>query len=713
VKVKIEFKANYKGGKIVLQSPWYPGVQDDCKSIIGWYFSKKTTTWSYPLSISSCKQLRRVFGDRLEIGPNLAEWYRVEMRRLRKLRSLASVHDADLKHVPRCSPTMAAAMAGRTYQRSGAVFGRHAGSFLLADEPGLGKTVVALATVMEMDLWKGDHLITAPKVSLQSVWERQIRLWAPNARVVSMPDGAAKRAAALKEFWALPKSDDAPRFLVVNPEMLSRKYEHKCKKCNIWQEDVKAGKAHWPAEHKVGSHVVNRTIRPMSQTEYPEIIDHKWDTVIVDESHDLLAAYTPANVPFAVAGLLDLKTQHKIALTGTPLRGHEKKIWGHLDWFGMNTGGYWGFVSNYFETLDNGFGLSVGGLRPEMKKDFYELIDRNVLRRTRAEVRKDLPLGQRQYRLLEMSPKHRKQYETFKKDGEVELESGSIATLGTLSELTRLKQMAFGVWDDPHGNGRLVPTADSPKIVDIVEFLRERGITGKATQDWLPEPGSGFKYVFASQWTETLDALERELNRKKIPTMAITGKVTGRARNDVMARFQSADDPVRVLLLSTTAGGMSIELDAWCDEIYIIDETWTADDQRQAEGRIDNRSGRVAPRTFWYAITRDTIEETVFESNLSQNRAQFEMLDGRRGVELALHLLRGDTDGINQFVDSEPVASALDVRSRAEPSEPRRTKKVRRVAVRPVDAATTGARPGSDSNRVVHRRRVRKPNPSI
>jgi SNF2 family DNA or RNA helicase len=200
--------------------------------------------------------------------------------------------------------------------------------------------------------------------------------------------------------------------------------------------------------------------------------------------------------------------------------------------------------------------------------------------------------------------------------------------------------MAYGSWRDT-GGGKLQPTGDSPKMDWIFQFLEERGVTGKDKDDWMPEKGSAYKYVIMSHLTEVVDDIEGQLNKRGIETLKITGAVTGRRREDAVVRFQSDDKRMRVILINTMTGGESIELDAWCDEMVIVDETFVADDQVQGEGRINNRSGRVSPRTWWYLRTADTIEESIAESNWMQHDLQHKLLDGRRGVKAALHLIRG------------------------------------------------------------------------
>lgn len=633
--------------KVVLESRgWRPSLPDECKSIKGATWSKTTKTWSYPLSMNTLRFMREVFGDELVVDPALWEWAKVENRREKALKHHAAVHDAELFVLPKVAPQLSAAMATRTYQRSACRFAAVAGSFLLADDPGLGKTATALGALIESGKWHGDVLIIAPKSSLESVWARQIKMWTGNDNVVALPEGIPQRRKALDEFWAMQPVDQ-PRILVVNPAILRRKYEHFCKVCEAWVEDDKNKKLPYkfPLEHHLEEHSKNkvkRMVRPLKgQTEYPEVIDHAWTAVVLDESHQLLSSYRPSNIPQTTQGLLDLKTPTKYALTGTPLRGRETKIWGTLDWFGVKTGGYWGFVTEYFETANNGFGLEVHDVKPEKREALHAMLDRYVLRRSRAEVRGDLPMGQRIDVLVTMSAKQKKQYEDFKAWGEAELESGAISGQGVLSELTRMKQLAFGLWNND-GSGHLIPTGDSPKLEFMLEWLAARGVTGNKSTDWFPEKGSAYKYVIASQSTEILTAVELGLMKNGIPVKKITGAVTGARRTAAVQEFQSDNTDIRVMLIQTQTGGVAIELDAWCDEMMILDETWVADDQKQLEGRTDNRSGRVSPRSWTYVRTADTIEQTIAEGNWSQMNLQHELLDKRRGVEVALHLIKGD-----------------------------------------------------------------------
>lgn len=633
----IDISLSSDNKRIELRSPWSPSLVDSCKSIPGANWSKNRVAWTYPLSMATLRSLREVFRYDLRVDDDLMAWAKSERKREKMLKAYASHHDAELLVVPAIAPRLAEAMSNRTYQRSAARFAAVAETgYLLADEPGLGKTATALAGIMEANLWRGDHLIVAPKTSLSATWLRQIKHWTDLDSVYVVPEGAAARRNTIDLFM---EDRSETKILLVNPAMLRRLYGSFCRKCEIWEEDVKNTPHKIPKEHYIErGHSWHRTIK---RQDWPEILDHEWSSVIVDESHELFTAYSPSNVTQSVQGLLDIKAKARFALTGTPLRGREKHIWGTLNWLGVNTGGYWNFITSYMETTKGFFGTEVYGLDPSRSVEFHRLVDRYVLRRTRAEVRPDLPIGQRVDVQVEMSPRHKKQYEEFRVMGESELEGGMLFGKGLLSELTRMKQLAYGVWKWDGEKQKLYPTDDSPKFEWLMQFLADRGVTGNSKTEWRPDGESAYKYVIVSQFTELLSKIKETLDDKGIRSLLIAGDVSGKRRTDAQEIFQSEDDKFRVMLIQTSTGGVSIDLDAWCDEMVILDETFVADDQVQVEGRINNRSGRISPRMWWYVRTADTVEQRIAESNYSQHVTEHNLLDKRRGVEIALHLMKG------------------------------------------------------------------------
>lgn len=671
--------------RIFLHCEFYVGVAQDCKSIQGykWHPELEGKPWSYPLRMQTCHALRATFGASMTIGPMLTAWAKKNSALYKKQISLAKKPDSDLLLVRNSHPEFWKAMSTRPYQRSGAEFLAMTGHAADFSEPGLGKTATALASLIQAGNWNGRHLvIVSNKTAIRSTWESEIRKWTPDAKVYPMPEGWQRREKMLDRFW---EDDTGARFVVMLPHMLQIKQGHWCKKCALWQEDAQSKKKFEtevtqedgsvtiemlpvvvPTEHYGDNH--KWELADM-KVDWPELFDIQWDSIIADECHDyLLKVRDPraANQPQWAVGMRRLRIKQggtKLPITGTPLRGKEEKVFGILHWLDpARFPSFWGWVGIYFEIQEAEWYVKgsqgdmsskqvVGKLRPSMEKYFYDVLDSISLRRTKREVRKELPPIIPQEHWVHMEGDHLKQYQDFEKTGVAVLKSGVLEGMGRLSELTRLKQLAFGPWDITYDDMSAVPdsidemgptkikmfplTGKSPKVALMMDMLSERRALDPVTE----QPEDAPKFIIASQYTQIVDGIRELFTTMKVPTLSITGKVTGVMRDMAVKSFQSPGGP-KILLLNTKAGGASLTLDAYCDEMFVLDETWVHDDQVQLMGRIDNRSGEIRPRIIHYIRTRDTIEEGIAEANDDQNVMQSKILDGRRGVEYALRLIR-------------------------------------------------------------------------
>jgi len=595
--------------------------------------------------METCRQLRTVYGDRLKVDGRLSAWARNAIRLENEMRHLGTAIDAKLEVVPGLMPLMAKAMEARTYQKSGAAFIAKGRRVLLADEVGLGKTITSLAGIIEAGAWAGNHLVISNKTSLESVWMDQINRWTEGRADVYVCDGSAKvRHQIIEDYIA---SEAESKWLVINPAMLMIKLEDYCKKCKKFVKDISTdvtdeeGMNHFTMAHKITSET--------SVHKYPELQnDIVWDAIIVDEAHKVMStgiSSTNKNKLTQTAlGLKSLRESRgsiRLALTGTPARGKELNLWGIMNWLWPETySSKWAWIDTFFETEKNFFGTRVGGMRKEMEEPFFRMLDKHAIRRTRREVRGDLPEGVSMVEWVSMPPKHKKFYEDFQKAGEVALDNGkALLADGILAELTRLRQMAYGVWTS-NSKGKLIPTALSPKLERLEDMLEERGLTGGKDEF---RAGDHYKYVVATQFTEIVDFLEEHFNAKGIETLKITGAVTGAKRSAAVRSFQEDPDGPRLLIMNTAAGGESITIDAFCDTMFILDETFIADDNSQLYGRIDNRSvtaEEAVPRYFIHIATKGTIDEAMYENNISQLEMEHKLLDARRGLEYARTLVR-------------------------------------------------------------------------
>jgi SNF2 family DNA or RNA helicase len=367
-----------------------------------------------------------------------------------------------------------------------------------------------------------------------------------------------------------------------------------------------------------------------------------WQAIVVDESHRYLSGIKSArNMTQAGKGIMALQLADdgvKVALSGTPMRGKPSNLWGTLHWLRPKEyTAFWRWAESYFE-VSRGWGGShaVGRLMPWREDSFYKSLDGVMLRRTKAEVVKELPPKQRVDIMCDMTSLQETMYRQMEASAIAELEGlgmdddedNQLSAIGVLAIMTRLKQFANCSWRNVGVDGispkAIFDSVHSGKCAVIEEMLNERGIAGA-------DRSGDNKIVIASQFTQVIDSLENFLESIDVPTMKITGAVNERRRVEVTEKFQSEGGP-RVLLMNTTAGGVAITLDAFCDELIIIDETWTPDEQEQLEDRI-HRVSRIHQVTIYRLTAAGTIDEYIKQRTLAKDTIQKQILDGRRGVD--------------------------------------------------------------------------------
>lgn len=632
----MEVRAEILGERIAVKSDRrFVGDTEMSKAVPGGRWNKEDRYWHYPLTLASCRILRATYTDMLVVGPRLSAWARREINKAEYMEEFAKQKDSDLVRIPAVAPAIDAAMSSRTYQRVGARFLGYNRNVLIADEPTLGKTIQYLGGLVEGDNERGVHLIIAPKSSLYTTWAEEVHKWT-DWHAFWMPDGRPKRERMLEMFL----EDEHPsKFVIVNPEMLQTLINHYCKKCDKWEQtrDQKKKNPHgyWPIEHFTDDHKT----KPMIQKQdWPLLFDIEWNSICIDEAHLSLLGNRGAKKTQTAEGLTRLRMAErgmKIASTGTPLKGHAINFWATFNWLDpVGHSSKWAWAESFLEVTKGTFGSTIGDVRPDREQALYESLRSILLRRIKKEVQPDLPDDLYQDHWVTMPEKHAKQYNELVLAGETEIEGGALSTNGILAEYTRQKQFSFGCW--VQAGGKMRPdAANSPKLEVLLMLLAKRGVTGNPETDFRLE-GGGFKYMVASQFTTVVDFLCEELEARGIKTHRITGAITSQRRNEIVRDWQqnSASNVTRVLIVNTKAGGTSLTLDAMCDEQFILDETWTRDDQVQVEGRIKNRDveKRVATRTFHYIRTRSTIEEEIAESGLTQDEFQKTLLDRSRGM---------------------------------------------------------------------------------
>jgi SNF2 family DNA or RNA helicase len=609
--------------------------------------------------MDSARAIREAFGERLEILPPLWEWAKAAVRKEESLGAIASKLSGVKLHQVPAFPALHSPIASRPYQASAARFVAEGRRVLIADTPGLGKTLEAIAGCIEAAAYAaGPYLVCAPQTSLDVVWRREIEARLPDNAAAFVVDGAKGQRDAILAEALNPEWDLSTTWVIINIEMLRTKSWWCCPDCG--QE--------WIASSKPRSSIINCGHDPKRATtrhdhKYPQLFQAPWGGIIMDECQRSLirTSGTPTQTR---AGAMQLKVREedgvKVALSGTPMRGKAYRLWGVLNWLlpELYTA-FWSWVERYWQVDQSSGYREIGSLRADREQFLSKSLDGVMIRRTKQEVSPELP--PKAYMgspldphdpdspvavWLKMGKEQERAYKEMQKEGAAKVLGGTLNAVGILAELTRMKQFAscYGAFTpnrikktgiDRHGNkwqaerdvDMFQPALPSNKFDWLVQFLTERNIID-------PDDVPTGKVVVVSQFTQILELFAGALVKLGVTPLFITGKVTGKRRQEQVDAFNDPNSGYNVMFLNTMAGGVSITLDA-ADDMVFLDETHVPDDQEQAEDRINNRrpEEKVATRRYWYLKSLGTVEVGIAEINQHRDKEQKQLLDGRRGVE--------------------------------------------------------------------------------
>jgi SNF2 family DNA or RNA helicase len=620
----------------------------------------KFICWTYPIDLNTCLELRRQFGTDLVIGKKLWAWAKEERKRRDKVTDILKQTSFDLPKVAAASPKLAAAMEHRTYQQVGSAFIGATRQAIIADDPGLGKTLQVMGAVVEAGI-TGPLLVLAPSAAVQITWPTELATWLPEDRVYVATGNRSQRANVIASHaLGCQEEPDRRHWLICNYEMA---------RANTGMPKV-SKLAPEPGPHKWSRQNTRtgKTIKGFWHHPYAYLFNVRWEAITCDESQKALITKTSKKEDQsqvrAGCGMLKTATDGlRIAASGTPFRGKTENLWGTLNWLQPDVyNSFWNWVRSWFNIIEAEYSIEIGGLQEGKEDKFYRDLDAIMIRRRKSEVVKELP--EKQYAgsalspgglhgiWLEMDSKQKKAYKEMVEEAASNLDSGTLMASGVLAELTRLKQFATCYGDievrtrmqkipapefsdkeptfEAEDYTAFVPTLPSNKYDWIVNWLEERGhFDGEQEAP----------VVIASQFTQIINLFRYQLKKDfGLESHIITGETKAKDRKAHKEAFQDGTG-YSVFFLNTDAGGTSLTLDA-ADDLIFLDEKWIPDDQTQVEDRI-HRVSRMHQVTIWYLRSLDTIEQHIASVNAERDEMQLKILDGRRGVDYAKKLLMG------------------------------------------------------------------------
>lgn len=470
-------------------------------------------------------------------------------------------------------------------------------SFLLADEPGLGKTAQSVLAASVANAYP--LLVVVPNV-VKMNWAREVERWTPQRRAAVI-QGDGQDVDAFADVF------------IVNYEILDRHLS-------------------WLGE--IG-------LRGM----------------VVDEAHFIknLSSQRSQNV-LALATRIREQSPNGhpllMALTGTPLINDVEDfdaIWRFLGW----TNG----ERPSAELADK---LDATGLTPADKAFYGEardaVISMGIVRRKKKDVAADLP----DKLIADLPVQLDDEFGRSIRQAEAELGARMAAKYRRIIEARASSDRSLSSSKGAHGeidedivrlvaHGELEESKAAGTGGDNVFTMVRRIGQAKAllAADYAAQlQRSVGKVVFFAKHIDVMDQAEAHFAAAGIRSVSLRGDQTATARQQAVDEF-NGDPEVGIAVCSLTAAGVGVNLQA-ASNVVLAELSWTAAEQTQAIDRV-HRIGQDEPVTAWRIIAAHTLDTKIAELIDQKQGLAARALDGEaveegasESVQLAalMHLLR-------------------------------------------------------------------------
>ena len=282
----------------------------------------------------------------------------------------------------------------------------------------------------------------------------------------------------------------------------------------------------------------------------------------------------------------NIKAEHRLVLTGTPLENSPDDLWSIFDFLQPGMLGSFNSFKKYYHGI---------GAASDLQYDLTQRVSPFIKRRTKSAVCKELPPKIEQTLYCEMEPAQRALYEQILEDSRQQIrllkkEGKKKANFEILTTLMRLRQTCC--------HPALLPD-DQGKDLEACKFELLKELV-------MENIDSGQKMLIFSQFTSLLKLIREWFETEKIAYEYLDGAT--RKRQDKVDNFNNNDD-IPVFLLSLKAGGTGLNLTS-ASTVIIFDPWWNPAVEAQATDRT-HRIGQTRIVNSFKLVAKDSIEEKI------------------------------------------------------------------------------------------------------
>jgi len=432
---------------------------------------------------------------------------------------------------------------------------------ILADDMGLGKTVQTLAhLLLEKQRKRMDKpCLIIAPTSLMSNWRREAERFTPNLKVLIL------------------QGPDRQQYFA-----------------------------------DIDKHDLVLTTYPLLVRDQATLLAQEYHYLILDEAQVI-------KNPRAKAARLarEITARHRLCLTGTPMENHLGELWALFDFLMPGFLGDSKFFKQHFRNPIEKQGDA------EQRQRLVRRVSPFMLRRSKAEVIKELPAKTEILRSVALESKQAALYESIRLSMEKKVRA-AIAQKGLArSHITILDALL-----------KLRQTCCDPQLLSLPQAKKvKESAKLEMLMEMVPELlEEGRRILIFSQFTKMLGIIEEKLVALGIAYTKLTGQT--RKRDDVIERFRQGE--VDVFLISLKAGGVGLNLTE-ADTVIHYDPWWNPAVENQATDRA-HRIGQNKAVFVYKLITENTLEEKIIAMQArKQALADGVYNNGEQGKDLKLN----------------------------------------------------------------------------